>query len=186
MMSFGQAIKIGFKKYFTVSGRASRAEFWWFTLFNIFLFILLIFVVYPCLVLITEGISSSAPQASPISPSGSQTSYWLMMSIIFFALALFPANLCVTIRRLHDTGRSGWNLLCLLFPDINIIFLIFLFFYTIQKGDDGENKYGGSPLLNSELETKYMNTAACIKSQSSNQDTKVEDVEVIEAIDVEL
>lgn len=57
---------------------------------------------------------------------------------IFFFVTLIPW-VAITVRRLHDSGRSGWNLLYLLIPIIGVIALIV---FTIDESDEGENKYG--------------------------------------------
>ncbi len=86
-MSFGEAIKSGFRNYVTFSGRATRSEYWYWTLF---------------MVLGSVG--------AFILDSGLGT-FGMLGGL--FALAMFlPAN-AVSVRRLHDTGRSAWWLLFL-------------------------------------------------------------------------
>ena len=60
-----------------------------------------------------------------------------------FMLATFLPNLAVSVRRLHDTNRSGWWLLIGLIPLIGIIVLIVFF---ASKGTDGNNDHGADPL----------------------------------------
>ena len=55
------------------------------------------------------------------------------------ALAIVLPNLAVTVRRLHDTDRTGWWVLLGLVPVIGL--LVLLWFY-IQKGSEGANRYG--------------------------------------------
>ncbi len=81
--SFGEAIKVCFKKYATFKGRASRSEYWWFMLF-----VWLISIVGAVL----EGTMGNDGAAI----SG------------LISLATFLPSLSAQIRRLHDTGRSGW------------------------------------------------------------------------------
>jgi uncharacterized membrane protein YhaH (DUF805 family) len=62
---------------------------------------------------------------------------------LLYSLALLIPGLAVAMRRLHDTGRSGWWLLIGLVPCIGLIVLI-VFFAT--EGDRGPNQYGSAPL----------------------------------------
>lgn len=57
-------------------------------------------------------------------------------------LLLLP-NLAVAVRRLHDTGRSGWWLLIICLP---IIGWIFWLIWACTRGDAGENRFGSNPL----------------------------------------
>lgn len=62
--------------------------------------------------------------------------------ILIYSLATIIPSLAVCIRRLHDTGKSGWSLLFVLIPFIgSIILLIFL----ITDSQPGENKWGPNP-----------------------------------------
>ena len=81
--SFGEAVKVCFQNYATFRGRASRSEYWWFFLFCI----LLGFV---------GGFLEAAMGRDGAVLSG------------LASLATFLPSLSVTVRRLHDTGRSGW------------------------------------------------------------------------------
>ena len=51
-------------------------------------------------------------------------------------------GLAVTVRRLHDTGKSGWLYLLALIPYIGSLII---FIFTVIKGDRGDNKYGPDP-----------------------------------------
>ena len=58
-------------------------------------------------------------------------------------LALFPAMLCVSIRRMHDIGKSGWWLLIGLIPLIGG--LILLYWFIFDGGQPHANDYGSVP-----------------------------------------
>jgi uncharacterized membrane protein YhaH (DUF805 family) len=60
--------------------------------------------------------------------------------LLYFVAVLMPA-VAVTIRRLHDTGRSGWWILFGLVPVLGLIVLFFLF----QGSETGQNRYGPNP-----------------------------------------
>ena len=87
-MSFAESISTCFRKYIVFSGRAQRSEYWWFFLFT--------FVTSAVL-----GIIASFASAL-------QFLEWV------FSLAVLLPSLAVTVRRLHDTNRTGWWILLLL------------------------------------------------------------------------
>jgi uncharacterized membrane protein YhaH (DUF805 family) len=95
-MSFGQAISTVFRKYATFDGRASRAEFWYFTLFTV--------LVSVALAIITGRDNGMIAN---------------LANLVF----LLP-SLAVGVRRLHDTTRTGWYILFALIPVVGIILLI--------------------------------------------------------------
>lgn len=102
------------KKYAVFRGRASRKEFWYYLLSSV----IIVFVL---------GILNAALGADvPALPS-------------YYSLAVLLPSLAVAVRRLHDTGRSGWLVLLNLIPIIgNIWFLVLV----AQDGTLGNNKYG--------------------------------------------
>lgn len=105
------------KKYATFSGRARRKEYWFFALFSFMISIIVSMI----------DIFIGAP----------------VLQIIYGLAVLIP-GLAVSIRRLHDTNRSGWWLLIILVPFVGAIAL--LAFMSI-KGEKGKNRYGDDPLL---------------------------------------
>jgi uncharacterized membrane protein YhaH (DUF805 family) len=56
-------------------------------------------------------------------------------------LALLLPSIAVTIRRLHDTGRSGWWILIFLIPVIGLVG----FYFMVKDGDPGDNRFGPDP-----------------------------------------
>ncbi len=109
------------KKYATFSGRAQRAEYWYFFLFNIIISVVLI------------GIDT-------VLGTGADMGMGLLSGI--YSLAVLLPGLAVAVRRLHDIGRSGWWLLIGLIPLIGFIVLIIWF---VKDSDPGENQYGSNP-----------------------------------------
>ncbi|HRW05364.1 MAG: DUF805 domain-containing protein [Caldilineaceae bacterium] len=110
------------QKYFDFSGRARRKEYWYFVLFNI--------IVSIILAVIDQAIGTGSME-SGVGLLGS-----------LYSLAVLLPGLGVSVRRLHDTGRSGWWILINLIPLIgSIVFLVF----TVSDGDPGPNQYGPSP-----------------------------------------
>ena len=61
-----------------------------------------------------------------------------VLSTAYYLVTLIP-SFSVTIRRLHDINKSGWNLLWMLIPLFGAVYIIIL---NIIKGTDGDNKYG--------------------------------------------
>ena len=123
-MSFSQAVSsVLLNKYATFSGRARRSEYWWW-----YLFVTIVFVV--------AGILDNAIGLtySDLTIGGG----WIAtIAIIVF---LIP-NLAVSVRRLHDTGRTGWWLLIGLVPVIG--FFVLLYFFVLDSEND--NQYGPYP-----------------------------------------
>ncbi len=112
------------KQYVNFSGRARRAEYWYFVLFNF---------------LISLGLGFILGFVDALL--GNNSSGINILSLIYSLVVFLPA-LSVSIRRLHDTGRSGWWLLIGLIPLIGTIVLIVFF---AQDSEPGENKYGKNP-----------------------------------------
>ncbi|MCB0110232.1 MAG: DUF805 domain-containing protein [Caldilineaceae bacterium] len=110
------------QKYFDFSGRARRKEYWCFVLFNI--------IVSIILAVIDQAIGTGSIEGGVGLLGG------------LYSLAVLLPGLGVSVRRLHDTGRSGWWILINLIPLIgSIVFLVF----TVSDGDPGPNQYGPSP-----------------------------------------
>ena len=116
-MTFGTSVTTCFNKYVNFQGRASRSEFWWFTLF--------VFLVYFIVIFIDDVTRQNIAQ--PIA-----------------SLVLFLPSLSVQVRRLHDTDKSGWWSLLGLIPLIGNIFLLIMCTF---KGTPGTNRFGEDPLL---------------------------------------
>jgi len=121
-MSFFEAIAACFGKYATFSGRASRAEYWWFALFTIMGW-LLVNVLVSSFVGARIGIS---------------TSY-------VFLLAVLLPSLAVGARRLHDMGATGWWLLLHLTGIGSLALSVWLIF----AGTAGANRFG-EPVVSDE------------------------------------
>ena len=123
--AYGKSIKNCLKKYAVFSGRSSRQEYLAFYLF--------IFLV-PLLLVMIEGLL------------GVLLSSDYSIFAIIFELAVFLPSLAVTIRRLHDVNRSGWWILI----NLTIIGIIpFVYWVCVKKSDEGENRFGGNPLIQS-------------------------------------
>ncbi|MDE5686210.1 MAG: DUF805 domain-containing protein [Paramuribaculum sp.] len=133
-VSFSEAIKIGFSKYATFSGRASRSEFWWWILFT--------YIISFITTGVGQGIWSNDLLQFAMSGDISDLpiGFYSLTGIVnlFFLLP----TLAVSVRRLHDTGRSGWfyllNFLC-------CIGSIILLVWYCQPSKEQDNEYGPVP-----------------------------------------
>ncbi len=111
------------KKYAVFSGRARRTEYWMFLLGN---------VVIALVLGVIEGIVGVALDSD------------LSLLSTVYSLAVLIPSLAVSVRRLHDTSRSGWWLLLGLVPIIGVIVLLV---FMVQDSHPGDNQYGPNPKL---------------------------------------
>lgn len=107
-------LKVVRDNYANFNGRARRMEYWMFFLINFLIGIGIGIVEY---ILGTN-----------------------FLGIVYSLIVLIP-GIAVAVRRLHDTGRSGWFLLLTLIPIVGLIVLVFMF----TDGTPGENEYGPNP-----------------------------------------
>jgi uncharacterized membrane protein YhaH (DUF805 family) len=115
-IGFLDAIKRGFRKYATFKGRASRSEYWWWTLFT--------FLTYLVLGLLTYAVGVATSRDGGRTP-GTLAIPLITLFMVFFIGILVP-TLALTVRRLHDAGYSGLLALLLLLPYLgSLIILIF-------------------------------------------------------------
>ncbi len=108
-------LKVVRDNYANFEGRARRQEYWMFTLFNI-IFIYALAFLSGFLIAITE------------------TAVLGLIYIVYVLGVLIP-SIAVTVRRMHDVGKSGWY--CLI-P-------IYSFILAVTEGDRGTNEYGPDP-----------------------------------------
>lgn len=117
--------KVVFENYANFSGRARRAEYWYFVLGQLCLLI-------PFYILLLSG--GMGIQSEGI--------YTLGISLLgLFILGTIIPGLAVTVRRLHDLNKTGWYYLLIFVPFGSIILLIFMF----TEGNPFINKYGDDP-----------------------------------------
>lgn len=116
-MDFKTSVSTVLNKYIEFSGRASRSEFWSFVLFSVIGNI------------ITGILDEVLGTVAAIN--------------LLFSLAILLPSIAVGVRRLHDIDRSGWWLLLSFIP---IVGWLVLLYFNVQKGTDGENRFGADPL----------------------------------------
>lgn len=127
-MSFFKNIIHTFKNSFNFQGRASRKEFWLFTLFYIIIYFPI--STYESVQYMINNFASYDVSTWDVFLSSPLT---LTINLIF----IFPV-LSLTCRRLHDIGRSGWYQ----FLYITIIGMIPLLYWFAQPGNPSANKFG--------------------------------------------
>jgi uncharacterized membrane protein YhaH (DUF805 family) len=110
------------KKYAQFTGRSRRKELWMFVLFNTLIGILLCVL---SILLRESGISSI-----------------VSVLCLLYMLAVLVPGLAVGVRRLHDTGRSGWWWLIDLVPFVGPIILLV---FWVLDSQPGANQYGPNP-----------------------------------------
>lgn len=112
------------RQYSDFNGRARRKEYFMFNLFNA-LFGIVLMIIATILVKVTES------------------EFFILLYLIYIFATLLP-SLAVSIRRMHDIGKSGWMLLVSFIPLIGSFWVLFL---LITESDQGENEYGKNPKI---------------------------------------
>jgi uncharacterized membrane protein YhaH (DUF805 family) len=127
VMGFGEAVKSFWSHYSKFKGRSRRSEYWWIQLF---LVLTNLAVAGIDLVLMNGDVERFIANGG----GGIVGLIWILVTIV-------PA-LAVLVRRLHDTGKSGWWVLIGFVPLVGgIVLLVF----TVLDSDAGGNKFGESP-----------------------------------------
>lgn len=121
-----------YRRYAEFDGRSRRREFWSFVLFY--------WLVYVAL-----NVAFGHPETL-VRPWGGATTWGLtgipaLIGGLFWLASLVP-SLAVSVRRLHDQGRSGWLLLLWLIPFFGWFALLVLF---LLDGTEGPNRFGSDP-----------------------------------------
>lgn len=113
------------RSYSGFDGRAGLSEFWYFTLFHVMLLALA-----PFADMLLGELIGRIPWAEPTGVP--------VITMAYLVGSTLPA-LAVLVRRLHDTGRSGWwGLVNLALVVGNILCAVWL----LQPGESGTNSYG--------------------------------------------
>lgn len=121
-MGFGEAIKSVFKKYAVFQGRSRRSEYWYFFLMNVI-------------------VSTVLNILSSLTDSQGFLIFLAIVSVVY-SLALIVPAIAVSVRRLHDIGKSGVYYLFFLIPLVGQIMLLVWFATDSMPGD---NMYGPNP-----------------------------------------
>ncbi len=111
------------RNYAVFSGRARRKEYWMFILFQL---------IFAIVAMVADGLLGTTWEGG----GGGGVVYTV------YSLALIIPGLAVSVRRLHDVGKSGWFSFIALIPLVGIIWLLVLY---CTEGTPGENEYGPNP-----------------------------------------
>jgi uncharacterized membrane protein YhaH (DUF805 family) len=118
------------RRYADFTGRSRRKEYWMFVLLNV-------------LVGLAVGLAFLIGYYADMSQTEMDI---YLMPIVYLAglysLAALVPGVAVTVRRLHDTERSGWTIFYALIPLVGALLL--LAFY-IEEGTAGPNRFGLDP-----------------------------------------
>ena len=135
-IGFSSAYRAFFKNYVNFKGRSRRSELWYVGLANVLIMLIAYILLIPDFISMSEGIGDIANQMIEII---------VIVGFLFiYELICFVPNLSLSVRRLHDIGKSGWYLLMGCIP---IIGTIILFVYSVTDSDSGDNRYGKNPKL---------------------------------------
>ena len=127
------------KNYTDFKGRSKRTEFWMFVLFNA------IFLIVAAIIDNLLGTTIDTIFGYPVKLNGGLFDVQISPSGYFYllySLAVLIPCIAVTVRRLHDVGKSGWILLIALIP---IIGAIYLFILLVTDSNLAPNQYGENP-----------------------------------------
>ena len=128
---FCEALKLGFQNYAKFSGRTRRSEFFYF-LILVYLIIFFSFIIFTIPLTSEDG---------NIDDQDNSDVLYLFIPMIFIFATIIP-QISITVRRLHDTGRSGIYYFLIFLPFVGPILL--LYFCCIDS-EEGQNEYGPSP-----------------------------------------
>ncbi len=140
------ATKSALGKYITFKGRASRSEYWWFGLVQIF--VILGVAAFEARPFLTE-FAPIIDRATDLGISREQRALLILQTFFSFfkiSLGLFLflilPNISVTVRRLHDSNLKGWWYFVSLIPYIGGFIFLYL---MMRKSHDAGNRFGPSP-----------------------------------------
>ena len=134
-MEFPEAIRLALReRLFDYSGGSGRAEYWWYWAFYMGIWFISYFVLI-------FGVFISVDNA------GGPGIFAMVLLILYAAinLALLVPGISLTIRRLHDLDRTGWWIITIFIPILNLFFGIMLLIWFAQPGTEGTNRFGMDP-----------------------------------------
>lgn len=111
--------KKAFQNAFDFTGRARRKEYWYFQLGNVLISLL---ILVPWIMVFDAG-------------------EFMMIPVFMFSFAVMIPSWSLTVRRLHDIGKSGWWILAGLIPFGSLV----LFVFSLLDSQVGDNIYGPNP-----------------------------------------
>lgn len=128
-----EAYKAAFKNYAKFEGRTRRRDYWFFALMN------MIITFIPAIIMWVSVIMGAFTENQTL-PFTIALIAICVMSI--YSLAVLVPSLALLVRRLHDSGKSGWYALFGLIPYAGSIVLMV---FCCMDSQVGPNKYGPNP-----------------------------------------
>jgi uncharacterized membrane protein YhaH (DUF805 family) len=125
-MMIGKSVRSVIFKFFVLRGRAGRSEFWWWVLAY-----LTTVIVAGRIDLQFDGVLFGGTEGLPPFPITT-----------FVLIALLPAHIAVSARRLHDAGRSAWWLALGIVPVLGWMILLW---YFVKPSVEAVNRHGRPP-----------------------------------------
>jgi len=110
------------KKFSEFSGRSRMSEYWVFTLMNF---------IFMIIAILLDNLFGTTITSLPFG----------VISIVYSLVLILPC-IAVFVRRMHDTGKSGWNIFLSFIPLVGVVWLLAL---CITEGTAGDNEYGADP-----------------------------------------
>ena len=124
----GEAAKRFFKKYATFTGRASRSEYWWWTLISGVVSIVL------NIIMSAAGAAGATTYDAGTTVPGPGAFIGVIL-LVLWGLAVIVPSLALVVRRLHDVNFSGWMILIGLVPFIgSVALLVFMILPSKTEG----------------------------------------------------
>lgn len=127
---FGNAVYV-FTQMFNFRGRASRREYWSYMLFLILLLNAVPFIMYTLANKIENQDCDYSLYQAFTSPDVVGSLIIIYVLLVVFMILMMFANLAATVRRLHDTGRSGYPLFL-----YYVVIALLIIFHSQSNGDN--------------------------------------------------
>ncbi|WP_159708632.1 DUF805 domain-containing protein [Arthrobacter sp. 18067] len=105
----GAAVKRFFKKYTDFTGRASRSEYWWWTLVSV-----IVSSVFNILAGVVGAAGATVSDSGTVVLGGGAIVFYALLGI--WGLATIIPSIALLVRRLHDANLSGWLALLVVVP----------------------------------------------------------------------
>ena len=122
--------KVLIENYANFNGRARRSEYWYFVLVNV----LMTIALGICMMITANNF-------------GEESLIFIFAALFLgiFSLGMIIPSIAVSVRRLHDIGKSGWWYVLGVIPIVSLVGGIILLVFYCTNGDQGPNDYGPDP-----------------------------------------
>jgi len=147
-ISFGRALPRFFQKYARFSGRASLSEYWWMFLWTVIYTAVIGVIFWLVFIPVINDINALAQTSESVADQNQLTAtiagmivsrliaFWIVVIIV--GLGLFIPHLSLTVRRLHDTNRSGHFAWLYLVPSVGSLIVLIL---CLMPSDPGGRRF---------------------------------------------